>query len=50
MQILKQSSDFIYTSKVFRCTNILLNTLAGGIIFCECGRYLKIAGKRTPQL
>ena len=48
MQILKTVLGFYLHKQGISLYKHSLNTLAGGIIFCECGRYLKIAGERTP--
>ena len=47
MQILKTVVGFYLHKQGIWLHKHSSNTLAGGIIFCECGKYLKIAGKRT---
>ena len=48
MQILKTVVGFYLHKQVISLYKHSLNSLAGGIIFCESGRYLNIAGNRTP--
>ena len=48
MQILKTVVGFYLHKQVISLYKHSLNSLAGGIIFCESGRYFKITGNRTP--
>ena len=48
MQILKTVVGFYLHEQGISLYKYSLNTLAGGIIFCESGRYFKITGNCTP--